>query len=166
MKLGHWEGETFKRTFFKGKNVVAFQWNGKYNCDYSHFQCSNLSAQAWKSFASVDFSVKLIYHLPDARNNVKGRNIKIIKSNNCTLFVIVQCPFCLFVFCFSQLYRSLHCIFSDLTLKEMTTHSSILAWRIPWTEEPDKLQSMRLQESDTTWQLNHHHHQSKDVWLI
>ena len=27
----------------------------------------------------------------------------------------------------------------------MATHSSILAWRIPWTEEPDRLQSMRLQ---------------------
>ena len=26
--------------------------------------------------------------------------------------------------------------------KEMATHSSILAWRIPWTEEPGKLQSM------------------------
>ena len=26
--------------------------------------------------------------------------------------------------------------------KEMATHSSILAWRIPWTEEPDGLQSM------------------------
>ena len=25
--------------------------------------------------------------------------------------------------------------------EEMTTHSSILAWRIPWTEEPDRLQS-------------------------
>ena len=41
--------------------------------------------------------------------------------------------------------------------KEMATHSSILAWRIPWTEEPDRLQSMGLQESDTTEQLNHHH---------
>ena len=28
---------------------------------------------------------------------------------------------------------------------EMATHSSILAWRIPWTEEPGGLQSMRLQ---------------------
>ena len=26
--------------------------------------------------------------------------------------------------------------------KEMATHSSILAWRIPWTEEPDRLQFM------------------------
>ena len=30
--------------------------------------------------------------------------------------------------------------------KGMATHSSILAWRIPWTEEPDALQSMGLQK--------------------
>ena len=29
--------------------------------------------------------------------------------------------------------------------KGMETHSSILAWRIPWTEEPGRLQSIRLQ---------------------
>ena len=29
--------------------------------------------------------------------------------------------------------------------KEMATHSSILAWTIPWTKEPDRLQSMGLQ---------------------
>ena len=29
--------------------------------------------------------------------------------------------------------------------KEMATHSSILAWKIPWTEEPGRLQSMWLQ---------------------
>ena len=34
--------------------------------------------------------------------------------------------------------------------KEMATHSGILAWRIPWTAEPGRLQSMVLQESDTT----------------
>ena len=33
--------------------------------------------------------------------------------------------------------------------KEMATHSSILAWEIPWTEEPGGLQSMGLQELDT-----------------
>ena len=31
----------------------------------------------------------------------------------------------------------------DLLEKGMATHSSILAWRIPWTEEPGGLQSMR-----------------------
>ena len=34
--------------------------------------------------------------------------------------------------------------------KEMATHPSILAWKIPWTEEPDRPQSMGSQESDTT----------------
>ena len=29
--------------------------------------------------------------------------------------------------------------------KEMATHSSILSWKIPWTEEPGELQSMGLQ---------------------
>ena len=32
--------------------------------------------------------------------------------------------------------------------KEMATHSSILAWRVPWTEEPGGLQSMGLQRVD------------------
>ena len=30
--------------------------------------------------------------------------------------------------------------------KEMETHSSILAWEIPWTEEPDRILSMESQE--------------------
>ena len=33
----------------------------------------------------------------------------------------------------------------DLLEKGMATHSSILAWRIPWTEEPGRLQSMGSQ---------------------
>ena len=32
---------------------------------------------------------------------------------------------------------------------EMATHSSILAWRIPWTEEPGRLQSIWSQKSQT-----------------
>ena len=35
--------------------------------------------------------------------------------------------------------------------------SSILAWRIPWTEEPGRLQSTGSQQLDTTERLNHHH---------
>ena len=34
--------------------------------------------------------------------------------------------------------------------KEMATHSITLAWRIPWTEEPGRIQFMGLQESDMT----------------
>ena len=36
----------------------------------------------------------------------------------------------------------------DLLEKELTTHSSILAWEIPWTEEPGGLQSWGYKESD------------------
>ena len=34
--------------------------------------------------------------------------------------------------------------------KEMATHSSVLAWAILWTEEPGRLKSVELLESDTT----------------
>ena len=36
---------------------------------------------------------------------------------------------------------------------EVAMHSSILAWKIPWTEKPGRLQSMRSEESQTQ-QLN------------
>ena len=38
----------------------------------------------------------------------------------------------------------------DLLEKGMATHSSILIWRIPWTEKPGGLQSMGRKELDTT----------------
>ena len=38
---------------------------------------------------------------------------------------------------------------------EIAIHSSILAWKIPWTEEPGGLQSMGSQESVMTQRLNH-----------
>ena len=40
--------------------------------------------------------------------------------------------------------------------KGMTTHSSILAWRIPCTEEPGGLQSMGLQRVRRNWVSNTH----------
>ena len=36
----------------------------------------------------------------------------------------------------------------------MATHSSILAWRIPWTVEPDELQSMGSQRVGYNWVTN------------
>ena len=41
--------------------------------------------------------------------------------------------------------------------EEIATHSSILAWRIPWTEEPGGLQSMDHKELDTTEQIGRAH---------
>ena len=41
-------------------------------------------------------------------------------------------------------------------MASILAHSSILAWRILWTEEPGWLQSMGSQELETTERLNHH----------
>ena len=48
--------------------------------------------------------------------------------------------------CSSQIYL----MKGTKTEEEMATHSSVLAWRIPWTEEPGGLQTLGSQESDTT----------------
>ena len=42
--------------------------------------------------------------------------------------------------------------------KEMAPHSSTLAWKIPWTEEPGSLSPWGPKESDTTEQLHFHFH--------
>ena len=42
--------------------------------------------------------------------------------------------------------------------KEMATHSSILAWRIPWTEESSGLQSVGLQIVGHDWAIHTHTH--------
>ena len=42
--------------------------------------------------------------------------------------------------------------------KEMATHSSILAWRIPWAEELGGLQSTGRKQSDVTERLHFHFH--------
>ena len=45
----------------------------------------------------------------------------------------------------------------ERSLEEVATHSGILAWRIPWTEEPGGLQSWGRKESDTTEATEHTH---------
>ena len=54
----------------------------------------------------------------------------------------------------------------DTLGKGMTTHSSILAWRIPWTEEPGSLQSMGSQESDTGKWLSKQHREFRQIHRI
>ena len=44
--------------------------------------------------------------------------------------------------------------------KEMATHSSILAWKIPWTEEPGGLQSTGSQRIWHNWTTKHRNHDS------
>ena len=48
----------------------------------------------------------------------------------------------------------------------MAIHSSTIAWEIPWTEEPGRLQSMGVAESDMTEQLHFHFLLVKDAWVL
>ena len=45
----------------------------------------------------------------------------------------------------------------DLLEKEMATHSRILAWKIPWREEPSRATVHRVTESDMTEETEHTH---------
>ena len=47
----------------------------------------------------------------------------------------------------------------DSLEKEMAIHFSVIAWEIPWTEEPEGVQSVGSQESDTTKWLSTQAHQ-------
>ena len=48
----------------------------------------------------------------------------------------------------------------------MATHSSTLAWKIRWTEEPGRLQSIGLQELDTTEMTEHAHTKSRLILIL
>ena len=62
--------------------------------------------------------------------------------------------------------RSLGC--KDFLEKEMATHSSIFAWKIPWIEEPGRLQSTGSQRVGQEWALTYTvilHWDTKQAWL-
>ena len=51
-------------------------------------------------------------------------------------------------------------------MKGMAAHSSILVWRLPWTEEPGRLQSMGLQRIGYDWAANTHTHRDTKVHTL
>ena len=56
-------------------------------------------------------------------------------------------------------------VWEDALNKGMATHSSILAWRIPWAEEPGGLQSMGTQRARYDWATEHiQSHNICDLW--
>ena len=54
----------------------------------------------------------------------------------------------------------------DLLEKEMATHSSILDWEIPWTEEPGRAQSMESRKSWTHLVTKQHQPQAVSIWKL
>ena len=53
----------------------------------------------------------------------------------------------------------------DSLKQEMATHSSILAWEIPWTEKPGRLQSMGSQRVRHNLATKQHGVSSSHVWM-
>ena len=49
------------------------------------------------------------------------------------------------------IYNSLYLLIPNSSEKAMAPHSSVLAWKIPWTEEPGRLQSMGSQRVGHDW---------------
>ena len=95
------------------------------------------------------------------------KNFFLVMDNFWSLLNLFQYCF-FFMFCFfapgpslvAQMVKNLHVMWEtwvpflgweDSLEKGMATHSSILAWKIPWTEEPGRLQSMGWQRVGHNW---------------
>ena len=83
----------------------------------------------------------------------------LVRKAKLKMVIFFKCLPCIQGFFHSSVGKESACNTGDLGLipgwedpleKEMATHSCILAWRIPWTEAPGRLQSMGSQESDMT----------------
>ena len=82
-----------------------------------------------------------------------GKEVKLsLFADNMILYMVqkLKCPPAMWETWVRSLGRE------DPLEKEMATHSIILAWRSPWTEELGGLQSMGRKESDTTERIHFH----------
>ena len=96
-----------------------------------------------KTHPTVHFKYTLIYYLWNIPQSSSSKGTSYVAQRK-------ECS------CQSRGHGFNPWVISSLLEKEMATHSSILAWRIPWTEEPGGLQPMGLQRADITeWQDTH-----------
>ena len=75
---------------------------------------------------------------------MKAKNYMVKEYTNCMASLVAQIVENLPAV---QESRVQYLGWEDPPEKEMATHSSILAWRTPWTEKPGRLQSMGLQRA-------------------
>ena len=91
-----------------------------------------------QGFFNICKSINVIHHI----NTLKDKNHMIISIDTEKAFDKIQHPFMI------KTLQKMGIEGTYLTIvkeKEMATHSSTLAWRIPWTKEPGGLQSMGSQ---------------------
>ena len=73
-----------------------------------------------------------------------------VKGTFCVIFPLYRCRIVVFLQEFIVLY------WEDSLGESMATHSGIVAWRIPWTEEPGGLQSIWSQNQTQLKRVNTH----------
>ena len=82
----------------------------------------------------------------------QGARLCTIDKGHLIKFILYDSCFDIFL----QFINILDCLgWEDPLEKEMATKSSIFAWRIPWTEEPGRLQPMGLQRVRQDWATKH-----------
>ena len=94
-----------------------------------------------------------VIHIPQHKKHRRYVSISAELIRTITLLVL-EGVFFLMKAHYVWTYLALHIM--DLYLSQMATHSSILAWRIPWTEEPGGLQSTGSQRVGHDWATSLH----------
>ena len=106
--------------------------------------------RAWKSWTMLKVSLSLypntfsvLLHSFGEFQHIYIRSLKLSYSSlmSCSFFSLFSVNFQLFLLPCNQVNSE----------KAMATHSSALAWKIPWTEEPGRLQSMGSQRVGHDW---------------
>ena len=125
-----------------------------YKVPYNFIANSLTSSWAFDNCWS-DFCLGIFYH--NIKYSLRGNLYYMDFQDRLSSFSIVLLRFILMVVCICGSYFCWVILdweeflgWEDPLEKEMGTHFSILAWKIPWTEEPDRLQSIGLQELDMT----------------
>ena len=139
--------------------LIKFSWN---TCPSLHHQMTGPPSQVFVSITVFVYNIPPCFlvplpwvQLPQQTMNLKTKGLVFIIPN------IIH--ICLGASGVAQIVDNLLAMqetwvwslfWDDPLEKGMATHSSILYWRIPWTEEPDELQSMRSQRVRHNWGTN------------
>ena len=105
------------------------------------------SSVMWQLFCSIFWNVEDIFYITNVLNTSVTETLQRVVSEGFSLFFFHKRKIFLKIVLISLIGAS---------EKAMAPHSSTLAWKVPWTEEPGGLQSMGSLESDTTERLHFH----------
>ena len=107
----------------------------------------NSSSVMWQLICSIFWNVEDIFYITNVLNTSVTETLPKVVSEGFSLFFFHKRKILLKIVLISLTGGS---------EKAMAPHSSTLAWKVPWTEEPGGLQSMGSLQSETTERLHFH----------